>query len=215
MTQSSFWIVYFVIAIVALVINVALSILVGNMAAKKGYSKGGFFAISFFLSFILGLIIVLVISPKPESQMTLTTSVAGLSVGPVQCAFCRELVRPDAVVCKHCGKDIEPAITAEALSPEAQAKLAFVTKPAEIKRQVTEQNPALARKGRFLNIALLGELVILLIVIFLDQTTIFIGLLVVLATVITAVFQTRTEKELKLLGEELKVKLANEVLKKS
>jgi hypothetical protein len=85
------------------------SIGVAVAARQKGRSGAGFFFLSFFISFVIALIIVLVISPTDQERLSVQAGNVG-KVGPVQCPHCRELIRPDANVCKHCGKDVVPVL---------------------------------------------------------------------------------------------------------
>lgn len=65
-----------------------------HIADGRGRGKGA----CFFWGLLAGPIalIALLLMPKDE---------AGL--GHVKCRFCAEYVKPDAVVCKHCGRDLD------------------------------------------------------------------------------------------------------------
>ncbi len=82
---------------------VVAAIYVGNKAKSKGYSKAGFIVFAlFFLP--VALIVVLVIEPSTVQR----EQVAAATLS--KCPSCAELVQPEAKVCKHCGRDIEPAV---------------------------------------------------------------------------------------------------------
>lgn len=67
--------------------------------AKK--TKGGFF-LAFLLSLIFSPLIgalAVALTPPEESKL--------LASGMKKCPYCAELVRSEAIVCKHCGKPLE------------------------------------------------------------------------------------------------------------
>lgn len=84
-------------------INLALSGLVAYVAVEKGRSGATFFLLSFFLSFIVGILVVIAL----PSENPITENREG-SNWEVDCAFCKEKIKSTAVVCKHCGRDVEP-----------------------------------------------------------------------------------------------------------
>lgn len=89
----------------ALLINIPSSLVVGYVASQKGRSGYGFFFLSFFFSFALGILAVIALPQKAKDFGA--TAV---------CAFCKEDIRFDAQVCRHCGKDVvqtPPEITKE------------------------------------------------------------------------------------------------------
>jgi len=75
---------------------------VGWLAHQKGRSGIALFLISVVFSPLIGLIVVLVIKPSDEvmEQRALLSGEGKI------CPFCAEVVRAEAVTCKHCGKDI-------------------------------------------------------------------------------------------------------------
>jgi len=76
-----------------------LIIAIGNIAQAKGYSKTGFVIFAIFLP-LIALIVVLVLQPSQAKQVSIIESQS------VKCPKCAELIKPEAVVCKHCGSDI-------------------------------------------------------------------------------------------------------------
>jgi hypothetical protein len=87
-----------------------LCILVGVYASSKGRSGFGYFILSAFLSPLLGIIIVLILGPKADALED-----KAISAGDVRkCPFCAELIKTEALVCKHCGKDVPKAAYIEA-----------------------------------------------------------------------------------------------------
>ncbi|MBH9742251.1 zinc ribbon domain-containing protein [Vibrio navarrensis] len=78
------------------------SICVGALASNKGRSGFGYFLISLILSPLIGLIIVLVISPVAAK-----VEEAAIESGEFKkCPKCAELVKREAVICKHCQAEL-------------------------------------------------------------------------------------------------------------
>jgi hypothetical protein len=81
---------------------IALSIVAGVIAANKGRSRLGFIVLSLFLSPLVGIIAALVARPDhgalEKEQLESGTS--------VKCPACAELIRSDALKCRHCGTDV-------------------------------------------------------------------------------------------------------------
>lgn len=131
----TFWVVY-------AIVNILASIGVAVAASRKGRSGAGFFFLSFFISFVIALIIVLVISPTDQARLSVQAGNVG-KVGPVQCPHCRELIRPDANVCKHCGKDVVPVLPLLIFQNEEREE-------ASAKRRAEAAEAAAARRKAFL-----------------------------------------------------------------
>lgn len=74
-----------------------LSILAGYYAGTKGRSSIGFFFLSIFLSPLIGFIAALVL-PKVDDEIAKQNNLK-------KCPYCKELVKQEATVCKHCGKE--------------------------------------------------------------------------------------------------------------
>lgn len=96
--------------------NFALSFLAASVAKSKGRSQAGFFFLSLFLSFILA-ILVLIAMPSVEKANNFTTR---------KCPFCQEVIQAKAVVCKHCGRDVEPLPEKVYAPAEKQPKSYYV-----------------------------------------------------------------------------------------
>jgi len=95
------------------VIWLGLSILAGYIAAKKGRSGFGFFILSVLLSPVIGIIAALVVGSKNEivEQKELETG------SMKRCPYCAELIKKEAIKCKHCGSDLVEN-TSESISPD-------------------------------------------------------------------------------------------------
>ena len=83
---------------------IVFSILVGYVASRKGRSGVLYFFLSIIISPLLGILLVLALGENKEAIEN-----ARLASGSeVKCHFCAELIKREAKVCKHCGKDSHP-----------------------------------------------------------------------------------------------------------
>lgn len=101
-----------IVIVVSLIANALLAIPVAYVASEKGRSAGGFYALSFFLSFLVGILVVLAL-PSKKAPRTLSASGNFSTISyaqEVKCPFCAEWIKPEAKVCKHCGREVSTAI---------------------------------------------------------------------------------------------------------
>lgn len=80
------------------------AIIVGVFAANRGRSGLGWFVLALLISPLLGLLLVAVSKNLSGSGTTVTPGAATHR----KCPACAEWILPEANVCKHCGKDVEP-----------------------------------------------------------------------------------------------------------
>ncbi|ELR63093.1 hypothetical protein C942_04107 [Photobacterium marinum] len=85
-----------------IVLWLVFAIFVGIYANSKGRSGFGYFLLSLLLSPLIGFIIALVVSPIDEN-----VEVKELASGRMKkCPKCAELVKREALLCKHCHSDL-------------------------------------------------------------------------------------------------------------
>ena len=85
----------------------AASVIVGIIASAKDRSGFGYFCLSLPLSPLLIGILVLALPSLKDQPITASGEVISTKTH-VRCPDCRELVRMDARVCKHCGISLKP-----------------------------------------------------------------------------------------------------------
>lgn len=83
--------------IALLVAWVAMAFVVAYVAGQKNRSKVGFFWLSIFLSPLIGLLVAIAIPRGSKNANRLS-----------QCPYCKEEIVVDALVCRHCGKELDP-----------------------------------------------------------------------------------------------------------
>lgn len=87
-------------------------VVVAITANQRGRSRCGYFLLYLVLSPLVGLVLVLVMRPL-NKEYPKTASATGGSLDiqkPVDtktCPYCTEDIKKAAVVCKHCGRNLE------------------------------------------------------------------------------------------------------------
>jgi ssDNA-binding Zn-finger/Zn-ribbon topoisomerase 1 len=112
-----------------------ISAIVGLIPATIAYKKGR----NFFAWWIFGAAFFIVALPAA----ILVKSQEETGFGKRKCPYCAERIRPEAQVCKHCGRDLPPAFT-------IPAKYSFQQLPPSeaevIHRKSPEQNLGAAKR---------------------------------------------------------------------
>jgi hypothetical protein len=94
---------------------VAMAAACGNVARRKGRSRFGWYCLG-MLSGPIGLLLAHIVSSQPGFEVAM--------VRP--CPYCAERVRYEAIVCKHCGREIPRGERPAAKILEAPGKVSFV-----------------------------------------------------------------------------------------
>jgi ribosomal protein S14 len=80
-----------------------LALIPAKIASNKGYSFAAFYIFGVFL-WLVAIIVAAVISPRTDALER-----KRLASGESQrCSHCAEIIRRDANVCRHCGRDVVP-----------------------------------------------------------------------------------------------------------
>jgi hypothetical protein len=140
--------------IIYVVILLFISIAIANAARNKGQSWALFFWLSFLVNWFIMLIVMLFIKKDPSQSNYVS---GDLGSTPVTCQFCKEQIRADAIVCKHCGRDVTPQLprlekeeserVRAGVEAERESRLQIAHEETEKlqKRQLAEEQ----RKARF------------------------------------------------------------------
>jgi hypothetical protein len=88
---------------------IAVAAITAYLAHKKGRSAGAWFALGFLFSFF-ALIAVWMVAPLgfDDAKSQEIARKFGVSSRYRKCPSCAEIVRREAVKCKHCTSDLEP-----------------------------------------------------------------------------------------------------------
>lgn len=101
------------------IVWIACGFFAAAIASGKGRSFGGWFV----LGFLFGPIALLAsgFMPKVEVDSGVSATIA-ITPSERKCPFCAETIKAEAVVCKHCGKDVEPLPKQEIFCPHCGNK---------------------------------------------------------------------------------------------
>ena len=151
------------IIISSLVLNIVLSGIVAYAASQKGRSGVGFFFLSFLFSFLVGILVVLAL-PRRDRQVGPHAAQATNAT----CPYCKEEVKPDALVCKHCGRDIQAIVEAR-VDPPIAHEMGLSAREVYLNSLSDEQKAGLlaketrrARRFRFVSLVVAAALTLVI-----------------------------------------------------
>lgn len=75
---------------------ISFCVIAGVIAKNKGRSGVGFFILALFLTPAVGILAALVVKSKDIENVT-----------QKKCPFCAEIIKREAIVCKHCGREVD------------------------------------------------------------------------------------------------------------
>jgi hypothetical protein len=138
---GTFVAIFLVSAIISGLIGLAIGV-------GKGRGAGGFW-LGFFLG-IIGWIIVALLQPTAQAEAQRLGMVraavgalpnpegAAAAGGNRTCPYCAESIKAAAVVCRYCGRDVEPVVVPEAavnLDPAQRAREGYTPQELDRRRQ--------------------------------------------------------------------------------
>ena|SRR6266849_8936295 len=85
----------------ALGIALALCIAAAVIASRKGRSGLGFFLLSVIFTPLIGIIAALIVNPNQKKLEEKQLASGTLK----RCPYCAEIVKREARLCRHCGKE--------------------------------------------------------------------------------------------------------------
>nr|WP_314583498.1 hypothetical protein [uncultured Pseudomonas sp.] len=166
-----FGVIILVIGFLLLLVGVSMDVTVATGMGGRVYNIGLMNERSNLFTFggIAALVGVLLIifggkkNPEP--------SVAAESVRPTRpCPFCAEPILPEAIKCKHCGSEVEPALTAEPdardIAPATIEKQpVFMAKEGTPSHQKSSFEPPKKGGSRLEGVVILISLVLIVVVV--------------------------------------------------
>jgi hypothetical protein len=125
-----------------LLLWLGLALVVGIAASHRGRNGFGWFLLACVISPLVAGLLVLVL-PNAEIERQKQEVLKNSR----KCPFCAELVRREAIVCKHCGRDLPPESVRgrpSASSSKGTPRRDFV----DARKEIDEASLAILRKAR-------------------------------------------------------------------
>lgn len=90
-----------------LLVFLALTFVMGIIASSIASAKGRSSANWFFIGFLFGPIGVLAAAVASKDLQAIAERGVEQGVNR-KCPFCAEVIKSEAIVCKHCGREVQP-----------------------------------------------------------------------------------------------------------
>ena len=98
--MGSLGILFVIYLAVSVLVALLLALIPATIAQSKGRRFGDWYVYGFLL-FVVALVHSLLIRPTEHSQRKEL-----IADGYKACPFCDEMIRPNAAVCRHCGREL-------------------------------------------------------------------------------------------------------------